>query len=60
VGLCSHHDVEFSAISAAPRRSSAGLGGEFSTCHLDRRSGSTGSGSAPAAKQLGDRRVRAV
>ena len=52
VGLCSHHDVEFSAISAAPRWGSARLGGEFGAGHLACRDCGTWMGLAPVAKQL--------
>ena len=59
VGLCSHHDVEFSAVSAAPRRGSAGLGGEFGICNLACRDCRTWIGFAPVTKQLANGRVRA-
>src|ERR1019366_8075436 len=61
MGLRSHHDVEFSAFSAASRRGSARLGGELAG-HLACGDCGAWIGFAPVAKQLAiadtDRRRR--
>ena len=39
VGLRAHHDLEFSAVSAAPRGSGAGMGRRNRLCNMGRRAG---------------------
>jgi hypothetical protein len=53
VGLCPHHDVEFSALSVAPRRSSTRQGSECGVRHLDRGDSSARSSVTAAKKKSG-------
>src|SRR5208337_2733885 len=59
VGLRSHHDLEFSAVLAAPGRGGAGLGGGYYACHLACRDCGAGSDFAAAEKQVAGDSVRA-
>ena len=55
----SRHHVEFLALSAAPHRSCAGVGGEYGAGNLDCGGRGAGSGVAADAKVLADGGVRA-